>query len=130
MEQKPGLPPCWAADGAHVGESNLSRSTDPWQLGQPDLARPGEFIELAHLPIRDQGRHGWRPATPGGIVVEARAVLIATIVAVMTLVLLLASVASDQARLNLPTEQCQERPGLTFLPGRADSEQSEDCTDH
>ena len=55
--------------------------------------------------------------------VEARAVLIATIVAVMTLVLLLATVAHDQARVVIPGQECRERSALSFLP-------SSDSSDH
>jgi len=63
---------------------------------------------------------------PGGTaVVEARAVLIATIVAVMTLVLLLGTVASDQARLVIPGQECRERSPLSFLPSGDSSDR--DC---
>ena len=48
--------------------------------------------------------------------VEARAVLIATIVAVMVLVLLLATVARDQARIGLPGHECREQGALSVLP--------------
>ena len=59
--------------------------------------------------------------------VEARAVLIATIVAVMTLVLLLATVAHDQAGVVLPGQECHERSALSFLPNTDSSER--DCPD-
>jgi len=58
-------------------------------------------------------------------VVEARAVLIATIVAVLTLVLLLATVAHDQAGVVLPGQECQKRSALSFLPNNDSSDR--DC---